>query len=312
MVLQWNGSQWSRTQLPPLPWKGSLRLVAAGSATDVWVVGGPMSHDINDNVTVVLRYDGNSWREVPFPAGATPSIMSITDLSVVDGHAWLVGHRNTEAVFLEWTGQTWQEHKPPTECVQGGTSFGGMPNFCDVNAIKAFAPNDVWAAGNGAWNGFLGPLLYRWDGSAWRVVQVGVNQKNLTLQAIDGRSSADMWAVGDGIMQGGETLAVHGNGTTWQVVGGPQAKSLPGVAVGTDGNPWLIENTTAPSAALSMYRSGAWAPTPAPTPPSTVGMTLHAITAVPGTTRILAVGAADLNTTPRLLQATLLEYGPAR
>ncbi len=152
MILQWNGSQWSKAQLPALSWKGSLQLVAAGSATDVWAVGGPMSHGISDNVTVVLRYDGTTWREVPFPAGATPSIMSITDLSVVDGHAWLVGHRNTDAVILEWTGQTWQEHKPPAECVQ---------------------------------------LLFHRNGSAWRAVQLGVNQQKLALQAIDGRSSAD-------------------------------------------------------------------------------------------------------------------------
>jgi hypothetical protein len=313
IVLNWNGTQWSPAQLPALPWKGGFQLVAAGSATDVWVVGGPMSHDINDIVTIVLRYDGTTWREVPFPAGATPSTMSITDLSVVDGHAWLVGHRGTAVVILEWTGQTWQEHRPPTECVQGGPSFDGMPNFCNVTAIKAFAANDIWAAGNGAWTGFLGPLLYHYDGTTWRAVQVGVNQQKLALQAIDGRSGKDIWAVGDTLVQGGGTLAVHGDGTTWQVVSGLPAKKLPGVAVDTSGNPWLIQNTTAPSANLSTYRAtGGWADTPAPTPPDTVGMSLYAITAIPGTNQLLAVGAADLPTDPRLLQAVTLRYASPR
>lgn len=312
IVVQWDGSQWSRTALPEIPWKGSFRLVAAGSATDVWVVGGPMSRDINDNVTIVLHYDGTAWREVPFPAGTTPSSMSITDLSVVDGRAWLVGHRGMAAVILEWTGQAWRQHQAPVECVRGGTS-GGMPNFCTVTAIKAFAANDVWAAGNGAWNGFLGPLLFHWNGSTWRAVQVGVNQKMLTLQAIDGRSSSDMWAVGDTLRQGGGTLAVHGDGTTWQVVGGLPNRLLPGVAVDNAGNPWLIGNSPASSASLSTYRStGPWVETPAPVPAGTVGMTLNAITAVPGTERVLAVGAVDLPTSPRLLRAVALEYGSTR
>lgn len=309
IVLFWDGSEWSPVKLPALSWKGSFRLVAAGSPTDVWVLGGPMSHDIDDNVTVVLHYDGKTWSEVPFPAGATPSPMSITDMSVADGHVWLVGHRGTPAVILEWTGQAWQEHQPPTECVQGGTSFDGMPNFCNVTGVKAFAADDVWAAGNGAWTGFLGPLLYHWDGSAWKAVQVGVNQQKLALQAIDGRSPTDIWAVGDTLMQGGGALAVRGDGTTWEVVTGLPNKFLPGVAVDADGIPWLIGNTTAPSSSLYTYLPpGQWAETPAPTPPDTVGMSLKAITAIPGTNRVVAVGAADLDTSPRLLQAVILEY----
>ena len=310
VVLSWDGTRWSPAQLPAVSWKGSFRLVAAGSATDVWVLGGPMSHDIDDNVTYVLRYDGTTWREVPFPEGATPSPLSITDMSVADGHAWLVGYRGSETtpVVLEWTGQDWQEHQPPAECVRGGKSFEGMPNLCNMTAVKAFAADDVWAAGNGAWTGFLGPLLFHWDGATWQAVQVGVNQQKLALNAIDGSSATDIWAVGDTLAQGGGTLAVHGDGTTWQVVDGLPAKALPGVAVDKAGNPWVVENTREPTATLSTFASGQWADTPAPTPPDTVGMTLNAITAIPGTTRLLAVGAADLPTTPRLLQAVLLDY----
>ncbi len=308
-VLEWDGARWSTARLPAVAWKGSFRLVSAGSAGDVWVIGGPMSHSFDDNVTVVFHYDGNAWREVPFPAGADPSPLSITDVSVADGRAWLVGHRGTEVpVILEWTGQAWKEHQPPSECVRGGTSFDGMLNFCNVTAVKAFAGGEVWAAGNGAWTGFLGPLLFHWDGAAWETVQVGVNRQKLALQAIDGSSPTDIWAVGDTLAQGGGTLAVHGDGTTWQVVDGLPAKALPGVAVDRAGNAWLIENTTEPSATLSTFAAGRWSDTPAPIPPDAVGMSLEAITAIPGTERFLAVGAADLPTSPRLLQAVVLAY----
>ncbi|HEV2783947.1 MAG TPA: hypothetical protein VGX25_31555 [Actinophytocola sp.] len=310
LILQWDGSRWSRMPLPGVTWKGGLKLVAAGSPTDVWAVGGPAAHEPSDNVTKVLRYDGGTWHEVPFPAGATPSLLSITDLAVVAGHAWMVGHRNTEAVILEWTGRDWKEHEAPAECVQGGTSFGGTPNFCAVTGLKAFAPNDIWAAGNGAWTGFLGPLLYHWDGTAWRTVRVGLNDKRLALTAIGGRSSNDLWAVGDTLMSpDGGALVVHGDGTTWREVGGLPAARLPDVAVDTAGNPWLIENFREPSVKLASFRgTGPWVDAPIPAPPDAVGMNLNGIAAVPGTDLMFAVGAADLPTQPRRLRAVILEY----
>jgi hypothetical protein len=71
----------------------------------------------------------------------------------------------------------------------------------------------------------------------------------------------------------------------------------------------VIGNSPAPSSSLNTYGlPGQWDETPAPTPPDTVGMSLKGITAIPGTNRVVAVGAADLPTSPRLLQAVILEY----
>ncbi|TWP46955.1 hypothetical protein FKR81_33400 [Lentzea tibetensis] len=307
MILRWNGAEWSRAEVPPVPWKGSWRHVAAGSATDVWVLGGPMSHGIDDSVTVVLHHDGNTWSEVPFPAGSTPSALSITDMSVVDGHVWLVGRRGSTPVTIEWTGAAWVEHQPPADCVRGS-----WPRFCTMAGIKAFAADDVWAVGNGFWTGFQGPLLYHWNGSAWRTVDIGLNGKMLTLQAIDGSSSKNVWAVGDTLNQGGGTLAVHGDGTTWQVVSGIPRKATPGVAVGAAGAPWVIGNNTTGRTTLITHTSGAWTETPAPTPAVPVGPAFNAITAVPGTDRFIAVGSADLpGTSPLRVQAVVIEYAPA-
>jgi hypothetical protein len=307
MILRWNGTEWSRAPLPPRQGRVSFRLVAAPSATDVWVVGGPRSHSFDDIVTVVWHYNGAIWTEVPYPAGATPSELAIRDLSVVDGRAWLVGYRGNTPVFHEWTGQAWREHQPPTEC-----AMGGIPNFCTINAVKAFAADDVWAAGNGMWNGFTGPLLFHWNGTAWRTVQVGVNQQPLAFLSIDGRSSDDIWAVGDTGGMGSGNIVVRGDGTNWQLVGGLDAPRVPGVAVGGTGDPWVIGNLPPmPRAAFSTYRSGAWVGTPAPAPHGTLGATFNAITAIPGTDRMIAVGTADLpNTSPRLVQAVIAEYAP--
>ena len=301
MMLRWDGTTWSRTSLPAVQGKVSFQRVAASSAQGVWVKGSPWSPD--GNVALVWRFDGTTWTEVPYPAGATPSTLSIRDLSVVDGHAWLVGTRGTTPVFHEWTGGSWHEHRPPAQCVTGG----GFVNFCNVNAVKAFAPDDVWAAGNGMWNGFSGPLLFHWNGTEWRTVDIGLNQQQLSLQALDGLSSQDLWAVGDGGGTGSANVVVRGDGTTWQTVGGLSTPKTPGVAVGSDGVPWVAASF--PLATFRSYGPGGWTLAMAPAPAGASGTTYNAITAVPGTDQVIAVGNAGVpGTSPLRVQAVVAEY----
>ncbi|SER23583.1 WD40/YVTN/BNR-like repeat-containing protein [Lentzea albida] len=301
MMLRWDGATWSRASRPAVQGNVSFQRVAASSAQDVWVKGSRPSPD--GNVALVWRYDGTTWTEVPYPAGATPSTLSIRDLSVVDGRAWLVGTRGNRPVFHEWTGGAWQEHQPPAQCVTGG----GFVNFCNVNAVKAFAPDDVWAAGNGMWNGFSGPLLFHWNGTAWRTVDIGLNQQPLSLQAIDGQSSKDVWAVGDGGGMGSANVVLRGDGTTWQTVGGLSTPKTPGVAVGAGGMPWVISSF--PLATFRSYGSAGWSLAMAPVPAGSSGVTYNAITAVPGTDRVIAVGSADVpGTSPLRVRAVVAEY----
>ncbi|MCG8923010.1 hypothetical protein [Lentzea sp. CC55] len=312
VVLRWDGSAWSRTSLPAVPGRVSFQRVAASSADDVWVKGAPILPD--GDITLLWRYDGTTWTEVPYPQGATASTLTIRDMSVVDGRAWLVGHRGNAPVFHEWTGSSWQEHAPPAECVRGG----GFVNFCTVNAVKAFAPDDVWAAGNGMWNGYRGPLLFHWDGTAWRVVQAGLNGQPFSFQAIDGLSSQDIWAVGDGGGMGPGNLVVKRDGAGWQLVGGPNVSATPGIAVGADGTPWVVGKF--PMASFSSYGPAGWSTTAAPAPPGSSGTVYNAVAAVPGTVynavaavpgtnRVIAVGSVDLpGTSPLRLQAVVAEY----
>lgn len=301
MMLRWNGIRWSRTSLPVVQGRVSFQRVAASSAKDVWVTGSPWSPD--GNVTLVWRYNGKTWTEVPYPQGATPGTLSIRDLSVVDGHAWLVGHHGNTPVFHEWTGSSWLERRPPAECVTGG----GFLNFCMINAVKAFAPDDVWAAGNGMWNGYSGPVLFHWNGTDWQVVHTGLNQQQLTLQALDGTSSRDIWVVGDGGGMGSGNVVLRGDGTTWQTVSGLNTPATQSVAVGANGVPWVVGRF--PQASFSSHGPAGWTTTPAPAPPGSFGTTYNAIAAVPGTNRLIAVGYADLpGTNPLLLQAVIAEY----
>ncbi|WP_434444822.1 hypothetical protein [Lentzea sp. E54] len=309
LLLKWNGIRWSRAPIPAVPGRVSFERVAASSASDVWLLSKSRSQGGDDIVTSVWRYDGVAWTEVPYPVGSTPGGVTIRDMSLVDGRVWLVGYSGSRAVFHEWTGQEWREHQPPAECV-----MGGFPNFCTVNAVRAFAADDVWAAGNGWWNGHIGPVLFHWDGTSWSAVPVGGTGQALSLQSIDGTSSRDIWAVGDTGGMGSGTLVVRGDGTTWQVLTSPSAPDLAGVAVGASGAPWVIGNLPpSPGTAFETYRAGAWVSTPAPAPAGTSGASYNAITAVPGTDRMIAVGDADVpDTSPLLVQAVIAQYGSRR
>jgi hypothetical protein len=308
VIVRWDGAVWSRDALPPISWHGALRLVAADSPANVWAVGGSTGPTPQDTITHVFRYDGSGWREVPFPPGNSPSIMQITGLTAVAGRAWLVGNKLSEVVIQEWDGQTWRSHQPPTECVQPGTSFGGMPTFCTFTGITAFAPNDIWVAGNAAWPGFQGPLLFHWNGEAWRPIQVGINQQMSALTAVGGRTSTNRWAAGN-VFNSPEPVVVHGDNSTWTVVEGVPQGMLAGLTVDAAGRPWLLRNTNAPGAYLSTHSgTGSWSDTPAPRPPGTVGSTLSAITAVPGSSMMFAVGNADLPTDARTITAVIVQY----
>ncbi|MEV4538695.1 hypothetical protein AB0J82_33440 [Asanoa sp. NPDC049518] len=304
LVLRGDGTRWVRAALPPIGWHGRFGLVAAGSPSDVWVVGTTAVASPEDQAAHVLHYDGSAWREVPFPQG-NEGFVSITGLSVAGGRAWVVGSNRVGTVVEEWDGGSWRSHRLPRECRSGGTSFGGMPNFCNVSAVKAFGPDDVWAAGNGAWKGFKGPLLFHWNGSGWRTVNVGITNEELAFDALAGRSSGELWAVGQ------HGLAVRGGGGSFEVLRDAPDGLSPDVVTDPAGLPWLVENSVAPSASFAVYRAGTWIDVPAPQPPDAVGMSLNAITATPGSTLMFAVGAADLPTTPRHLRAVLLEYAPA-
>ncbi|MFY1576507.1 hypothetical protein ACN26Z_16620 [Verrucosispora sp. WMMD703] len=305
VILQWDGRSWARAPLPAISWHGRLDLVAADSPSNVWAVGSTAAATPEEQVTHVLHYDGSAWREVPFARGDGGSLALITGLTVGGGQTWLVGNDLSNVIIEQWDGRSWRSHQPPAECRTGGTSFGGMPNFCTFTAIKAFGPDNVWAAGNGAWQGFKGPLLFHWNGSAWRTVQVGVNEEESSFGALAGHSSGDLWAVGDG------GLAVRASGGSFELLRYAQGGALPDVVTDLAGRPWLIDNSPTPSPSLVTYRTGGWARVPVPQPPDAVGMSLHGLDSVPGSPLMFAVGAADLPTNPRYLKGIVLEYAPA-
>jgi hypothetical protein len=126
------------------------------------------------------------------------------------------------------------------------------------NVLSGVAGNDAnaWAVGSYGSYPSRRPLALHWNGSGWRVVPTPA-VSNGQLSGVAVLSAKNVWAVGQRTSASGWAvpLVVHWNGARWTVVG---------------------------------------APTPAaPTSSSPRTATLSAVTRVPGTTQLFAVGTAN-------------------
>jgi hypothetical protein len=165
----------------------------------------------------------------------------------------------------------------------------------------------VWIGGNGKWSSFQGAALFHWNGTSWRFVDVGVDGQYV-VNAVGGRSSQELWAVGN-LFNSGEPLVVRRDGDHWRMMAGLADGLLPAMTVDSTGRPWVISNMPGRNPGLMRYtESGEWASTFTARPTDPILMQLNAITAVPGSDRMFAVGSYDLPTEPRTVQAVILEY----
>lgn len=156
-----------------------------------------------------------TWNEIDtpaWPANATQGQFSALD---VLGHddVWAVGqaaipnppsHAAGIPLAMHWDGSIWTPTPTP---ITGPLPGDGDSTF---HGVKAFAPNDVWAAGWQEITGsgqFFGPeiLAMHWDGAQWSIVPTpipgasvgglsGANGSHVT--AIDGVAPDDVWFVG--------------------------------------------------------------------------------------------------------------------
>lgn len=122
---------------------------------------------------------------------------------------WAVGYqivddaRGQVALIEHWDGSTWS------------VVPAHAGSFITLYGVKAFAPDDVWAVGN---RGFSTTLTEHWDGASWTVVPSPNPGGNVDLlNAIDGTSGTDVWAVGSSHRSGSTLfgLILHWAGSGW-------------------------------------------------------------------------------------------------
>jgi hypothetical protein len=232
LTLRWNGTRWRRVP-SPTPAAGvqgaELTGVAATSARNAWAVGYTVAQVAK---TVVLRWNGTTWKRVPSPTPAAGGTLNAVAASSARD-AWAVGQTGAgTTLILRWNGAAW---KRVPSFSPNPLSAGAL-----LAGVAAVSARDAWAVG------FTAPqpdtanaLILHWNGTSWRRVPSPTGE--LALGSVAAVSARDAWAVG--VDAGGSgyirTLILRWNGTVWTRVPSPVGQ-LSGVAAVSARNAWAV------------------------------------------------------------------------
>jgi hypothetical protein len=165
LILRWNGTSWKRV---PSPGAGAhfipfLNGVAAVSARSAWAVGDSTNCVCGPGVSLILRWNGTSWKRVPSPTpGGGTTLFGVAAVSA--RRAWAVGLTGqgtslTKTLILGWNGTAWKKVPSPAPRASSGL-FG----------VAATSAGRAWAVGSTTNSSRKSSrtLILRWNGRAWK------------------------------------------------------------------------------------------------------------------------------------------------
>jgi hypothetical protein len=248
LIEHWNGTRFSRVASPnPGGAPGTILLsVAATSAGNAWAVGYYYTPYPGPLLTVILRWNGQVWSQVPSPdpgtgTGGGSVVNQLRGVTAVSGtNAWAVGsytdaasHSLSQTLIAHWNGQAWTQVPSPN------------PNHrSELTAVSAASARDAWAVGEYFDGAGDQTLIEHWNGHTWTRVPspdpAGFFHGNNLLGVTD-ISARDAWAVGEYSRHRVQrTLLLHWNGSSWKTVGSPNP--------GSTANNWSLGAVSASSA----------------------------------------------------------------
>jgi hypothetical protein len=236
-----SAATWASVPSPNLTQFHNVLWGVDGLAPDsAWAVGRADTSTIPINRPVIERWNGTRWTISPSPLPPGGGELRDVD-AVTSSAAWAVGFTGTSngygTLTERWNGSNWSIVPSPSV---------GAQNY--LVGIKALSDSDVWAVGTHNVPGSLAfsTLTMRWDGRAWTVIpSPDTASFENHLNAIDGISPNDLWAVGH--TQNGEysvkqPLIMHWNGAAWTIVPSPTALdgTLDGVVALASDDVWAV------------------------------------------------------------------------
>jgi hypothetical protein len=231
LIEHWNGTSWSRVPSPAGEPAGTvLKSVSAVAANDVWAVGNG----------IIEHWNGTAWSIIPGAAIATGGVPRLLGVTAISGNdVWAVGatpNRHPTPFVEHWNGTSWSQVTQPV---------GGFDS--ELSSVSAVSSTDVWAVGQQNLNQ---TVTEHWDGKSWAQVpspSVTTGNAQDTLNGVVALSSGDVWAVGQTLQSfsTNQTLALHWDGSTWQIVpsgnSGTGSNTLNGVTGTGPGQPlWAV------------------------------------------------------------------------
>lgn len=240
LILHWDGSTWTLQRSPNVgTGYNYLHGIAATSSTNAWAVGEGFPEGGAPYQTVILHWDGSSWKRQPSPNEDQVDNWLNGVAAISSSDAWAVGSWTNGTLILRWDGAAWTRYPIPEI---------GPGIYPSLRGVAATTASDAWAVG--AYGGFGEPVrgvIFHWDGTAWTtqpIPHVGTGAN--VLAAVTATSSSNAWAVGyyeDGTGQ--HALILHWDGEAWTHEPGPHAStelhdSLNGVAATSASNAWAV------------------------------------------------------------------------
>jgi hypothetical protein len=217
LIEHWDGKSWKVVPSPNIG-SGSNELVAVRgtSGHDIWAVGDAVtSYPVT--VTVVLHWNGKSWKVVSSPSMTAKPNFLTGARPLSPASAWAVGSyvsgSGNKTLILRWSKGHWRIVPSPNAGVR--TDY--------LRGVLATSASSAWTVGDYSNNGAVEKtLILHWNGKQWRKSlspNVGVNSNEL--DAIGATSPENVYAVGDTTVgTSSRVLIVHWDGKRWRVVPG--------------------------------------------------------------------------------------------
>lgn len=202
---------------------GALNAVDFAATGTGWAVGFDYENDpsraraLGDGPTErpwIVRFDDNTFEEIHPPHQPGTELNGVSALTDTD--VWAVGeflpnYRRSKAIAYHWGGADWTQ-----------MTVSRRGQFAQLNDVVALSPTDVWAVGfyspPGEDSGER-PLVLHYNGAIWKHVPVPSPGEGAILDAVDGITSNNVWAVGAFTKRLGSSwqpLAVRWNGSEWK------------------------------------------------------------------------------------------------
>ncbi len=188
LVLHWDGTAWTRTQLPATVERRVMAVdaVAATSLASAWAV----IRFRTGNFPRLMHWNGSQWGVVVMPDfGVRYGLYSVAATSA--RNVWAVG----SGVILHWNGRRW------TCASIRNTLF----------AVSTSSADNAWAVGGGGGQA----VALHWNGHTWKQeVLTPTPRRVYFLQGVAAvPRSGRAWAVGSTESTDTKTLMLHWNGT---------------------------------------------------------------------------------------------------
>jgi hypothetical protein len=229
---------------------GDLLLSVSGPPERAVAVG--MHFVGGDGSPFVAERVGNSWRRVRVPTEPGARTIELQDAFADGSRVWVVGaFRNDrpQAGYVEDGRWVWTR---PVDPGDGEDEFLG---------VAVGLHGTVWAVGKHQVGSTYEPLIERYDGTTWSVVQAPRVEGSAVLKDVARAPNGVLYAAGWRVLPGGDTipLVMRTIGDRWSDEGLEGSGLLSGIAVQPDGRPIAVGWRVGPLGDRAIaFRRGGW------------------------------------------------------